>query len=311
MPSSYYAGQEISYCLTSILALLLYDACCTVEEEVKVIWTRRISTASVLYLMIRLSTFGNALVEMTISLTPTTLTGSDVIFIVALIWHFLGLRMLVCLVPLSWLGQNISVPPTFSIQCIARMGNMGTTLRAGLGRTSFRNDPALHERLFERSYIIGHRILKPTSIWNDPEVCGADIPLIPWIRVDSRTPAGVLTRSSVVITDLLTLSFTLARTYGISKALVRAGAQADLITLLVQDGSAYFGITSILFGRFILRLRNIRHDHSGDTQRFSSNFAARIASNMGAPFESDEPEDLLFNPQDIVSFPTPTYPLPT
>lgn len=71
------------YLLTSIdrfLALLTYDMFCTFGEEVEVIWKRKFSVPTFLYLAIRLCTWGYFVFGTSLTYIPTTITVSFLFF---------------------------------------------------------------------------------------------------------------------------------------------------------------------------------------------------------------------------------------
>lgn len=55
---------------TTKTALLTYDACCTLEEEIEFIWKRQFSIPSLLYVVIRTSTLGSAITTVVSAFTP-------------------------------------------------------------------------------------------------------------------------------------------------------------------------------------------------------------------------------------------------
>ncbi|KAJ3479273.1 hypothetical protein NLI96_g9181 [Meripilus lineatus] len=72
---NYYIAFRVHAALVSVLALLVYDIFCTLGKEAEVIWKRKFSIPSLLYLVIRVSTLGNALAEVSENiLGPATFT---------------------------------------------------------------------------------------------------------------------------------------------------------------------------------------------------------------------------------------------
>ncbi|KAJ3483238.1 hypothetical protein NLI96_g6457 [Meripilus lineatus] len=132
-----------------------------------------------------------------------------------------------------------------------------------------------------------------------------------------------------IVLHLFIMALTWVKTYGIKQDARKAGFEASLVTLLIRDGTLYFGghlliniigiiinytipgdgelsplssysytFSSILFTRFILNLRLVDNDSKSidTTLHYSSiNFATSFAGNMGAPLESnsEDTEDRL------------------
>ncbi|KAJ3478194.1 hypothetical protein NLI96_g9925 [Meripilus lineatus] len=125
--------------------------------------------------------------------------------------------------------------------------------------------------------------------------------------------------SSVLVTNALVLILTQVKTNRIRKAAIEAGFQSNLLTLIMRDGTIYFGIdaiaiviaitlnytiytafnlagtvsnvvASILFAHFILKLRTLNNnsidpDVTTSRHRIAIQVAAGITGNIGAPLE--------------------------
>ncbi|KAJ3483229.1 hypothetical protein NLI96_g6456 [Meripilus lineatus] len=140
---------------------------------------------------------------------------------------------------------------------------------------------------------------------------------------DGTCIVQAVTRGSVVLTDLFVLGLTWAKTYNVKKAATQAGVRADLVTLIIRDGTLYFGIhliinvvavvtdytlpsgaspladfanacPAVLFTRFILNLRTTNESDnaaSGSLPNSTIDFARSVTGNIGAPLEYTRSED--------------------
>ncbi|KAJ3479272.1 hypothetical protein NLI96_g9180 [Meripilus lineatus] len=283
-----------------INTLLVYDTFCTIEEESEFIWRRKLSISSVLYLAIRTSTLLNAVVTVTGALAPTTTTYllSVISLVVALI-AIAGFNVLRiwALWERHWAPVLVLFPLAMLPACI---------------------NAYVHAYVF--AFVV-NPVPLPLGMCN-PQLALDESILISILYVtklgaDSRSSAGALSRGCSLATDFLTLLLTMVRTYSIRKTTTRVNGKTDLLTLIIRDGSIYFGanliinvaavitnymfvnisspatqfstaLSSILFSRFILNIRGLHYDryeyHS--LPHFSSNFSARVASKIGAPLES-------------------------
>ncbi|KAJ3482830.1 hypothetical protein NLI96_g6714 [Meripilus lineatus] len=241
----------------SLPALFVYDFLCTFEEEKEVIWKRRFSGPSFLYVALRLFTAGYILLQILINLVPGDINeyGHDIcvylsnahairdrcktrviladVFTVTVcfayaafntlrVWAIWGQRRLYVLVmlPLTlvlpcvniyWFANlyvaNVSSNPIPFGVCIC-----GTTLS---------------------QHVVDMLVLLVYYLWR-------------WLTLHFLFSVGVVTRTSVLLSDVFTLTLTWVKTYGIKKAASQFGIQANFATLIMRDGMVFLTLRFLL-----------------------------------------------------------------
>ncbi|KAJ3476406.1 hypothetical protein NLI96_g11177 [Meripilus lineatus] len=270
----YRDGQNYNYTAMSMLALLTYDMFCTFGEEVEVIWKRKFSVPTFLYLAIRLCTWGYFVFGTSLTYIPTTITN---ILLVGSLFAYAGVSH--DLFELDALSTHPRIEAFNTLRVWAIWGRHWFPVLLVLPFALI--PPCMN------AYTSSHTsIVDVTSNPLPFGVCLAGIDLQDsLLKVSSYSSLSAVTRSSVIVTNLLVLILTWVKTYGIRKAAVQAGLQSDLVTLIMRD---VLRVASILFTRFILKLRIIDHNNvDPDVSMHNSTiqFAAGITGNIGAPLE--------------------------
>ncbi|KAJ3476404.1 hypothetical protein NLI96_g11181 [Meripilus lineatus] len=297
------------------------------EDEIEVIWKRKFSGPSFLYLAMRICTLGYILLGTSLTFAPTTVSVSTVSPQILRLLVFLRVECIFQGCKRELIVRNIFLETALFAYAAFN------TLRvwAIWGRHWF---PVvvvfplsliplcINAHLASRTFIVG---VEPNPI--PVGICLGGI---------RETQAFFSLRGSILVTDALILALTWARSYRIRKAATEAGVQANLATLIIRDGTLYFGVhflvnmitiitnytltlnpspassfsnplTSILFCRFILNLRTYDSDkggtHADESQNYSTiNFAASISGNIGAPLDhSTSSSDDTLNSSEYVS----------
>ncbi|KAH8082846.1 hypothetical protein BXZ70DRAFT_1012254 [Cristinia sonorae] len=282
-----------NYCIVASSALLFFDFSITFTREVKRIWHRRVTGATVVFILTRYSVLAERIVLLTTLFIHTlsddrystsapcvpvlrvddTLTDLSYLSIGA----FTALRLYgiyheywpPALVISIWLARvGIAIPPT------------------------------------------GPEVSNNRKIFNNRTKC-----------MNVATRLNSASNALVLSADTLLLALTWVKTYRIQKTSIRLGLRAPLSMLLLRDGTVYFaailfmqifaivssevGSSFVLFDvwtyfvqvfnviflcRFMLNLRGIYLSDTEDTEITTRpmsdvNFAATIVGNMGAPLE--------------------------
>ncbi|KAJ3478192.1 hypothetical protein NLI96_g9926 [Meripilus lineatus] len=112
---------------------------------------------------------------------------------------------------------------------------------------------------------------------------------------------SVVNRSSNILSDIIILVLTWTKTYGIKKAAAQAGLRTSLSTLILRDGTLYFGVRVIIdvvsiLTTFVLPLTStpsgvLLTPSDLSTGSINFNFATSITANMGAPLDHSSWDD--------------------
>ncbi|RPD56564.1 hypothetical protein L226DRAFT_455382 [Lentinus tigrinus ALCF2SS1-7] len=291
---------QLNCALIAEAIVIFYEYLITFDSEIRLVWSRRITGASVLFFLNRY-----------IMLLQNVITVPS----------FVPISNTACRA-LGWMDIILSLLPYF-------VWNAFSTLRtyALCGRD--RRIPALVCLLLcgpvvANLYNIPYQ--KPANS-PPPYNCGVANSITLAITV------VLVSRLSSIAADAIVISVTWWTTYKIKKTAVLNNVKTSLVDLLLRDGSVYFCtmlvfnvlhivvnfaeevsfmgdiadvITSILVSRFIINLRDLdsrdllEQSHSGSTAGGTVVFASNLIESMGAPLErssipievgdGDEPE---------------------
>ncbi|KAH9919350.1 hypothetical protein B0H21DRAFT_713016 [Amylocystis lapponica] len=290
--NSNYCIVAVMALLTSSRALLLYDHALTFPGEIKLIWTRRWSGVTMLFMINRYFALLN--------------------------------KAFLVVDSFPWPNQtNQAYASSFAVSCCQRKRLIYRPVFSVLRVYAIWDKdwrpcvPVLAIGLVVPGInLYQYSISTPQSAPPPLFGCGEDIPL----SDAAFTSWSLATHSFAIVEDALVLVLTWIKTYGIKRIASQMHVKATLTTMLLRDGTVYFAtllilnvvslivlkssveinpvpnfidaFTCILISRFILNLREAFSINADDTFRtqFSSQlsvpqFASRFLGNLGAPLE--------------------------
>ncbi|KAL6300947.1 hypothetical protein BKA93DRAFT_828648 [Sparassis latifolia] len=326
--SSYQFSITDNYCEVAALAVLFYDHMLTLPAEVRFLWTRKFSGATLLFMLNRYITlFGKTILLVTGFSWPNQ---TDAVRI-----SMLSLQEIpsyrcsvsqscaapVYLVEISTISVYIIVALISALRIYAIWNKdwrlFALVLAVGLAV------PAINIYHYANSVPAA---FAPWPLYG----CAENASLSPAVfaNIYAMFPESMLTADAVSLAthscaigvDALVLFLTWIKTYGIRKVASQMHIKATISTLLLRDGTIYFGtmlalnvvdliivqsdvifnplpnfidvITCILISRFLLNLREVVVDGDGNqgesldvSARLSLQFAASVLGNIGAPLE--------------------------
>ncbi|GBE88858.1 hypothetical protein SCP_1402660 [Sparassis crispa] len=306
--SSYQFSITDNYCEVAALAVLFYDHMLTLPAEVRFLWTRKFSGATLLFMLNRY----------------ITLFGKTILLVTGFSWP--NQTDAVCaapvyLVEISTISVYIIVALISALRIYAIWNKdwrlFALVLAVGLAV------PAINIYHYANSVPAA---FAPWPLYG----CAENASLSPAVfaNIYAMFPESMLTADAVSLAthscaigvDALVLFLTWIKTYGIRKVASQMHIKATISTLLLRDGTIYFGtmlalnvvdliivqsdvifnplpnfidvITCILISRFLLNLREVVVDGDGNqgesldvSARLSLQFAASVLGNIGAPLE--------------------------
>ncbi|KAI9063139.1 hypothetical protein FKP32DRAFT_1572420 [Trametes sanguinea] len=251
------------YCDIAAFALIFYEYIITIDREIALIWNRKLTGATILFILNRYL----ALLKYPIYIVGLQ-SVSDEVWALA-VWAVNILAMLLELLPyFVWLSFS-----TLRVYAISRQNWRLALLVAVPGCMPLASNIYLYTQGSTANYP-----LPIGCVWLDT---------IP-VNIDNRCASHrrhwllIATRTSAILTDVLVLITTWWQTYSLRRLAVQANMQVSLATLLVRDGTIYFlvllamntfhiafsltgrftytitfeePLTTILISRFLLNLR--------------------------------------------------------
>ncbi|RDX56399.1 hypothetical protein OH76DRAFT_1369021 [Lentinus brumalis] len=285
--------RDETSCYVAAVGLLLHETCITLDREVRHVWRRKHSAATWIYILNRYLVLSLYFVNLAMSLGAgdascrVLVRASQVLSILPyIVWAaFSGLRVYAIISP----GWHISA----LIVCLSLVP---------IGTYIFRD---VHETVFG-SPSSGECITSTTYPFD----------------LDARLTA--IGRACLIMSDLLVLSVTWRKTYGIVRLASKHSVNSSfsVTTILLRDGSAYFtiwtilntlhivgayvqaieyitiftdAVTSILVSRFVLNLRDAASGTTPDLHdslfpfdeswRPTTNSISSFLEPLGAPLD--------------------------
>ncbi|EKM57500.1 uncharacterized protein PHACADRAFT_26171 [Phanerochaete carnosa HHB-10118-sp] len=215
--SAFFTDQAVAYCGVSSAVILFWDYIITFGDEINLVWRRKLTGATILFLLNRYASLIKNVVEFSNLFSPslTACQRSQTaynIFDLSALFVFAG-------------ATRFSAFRVWAI--------WGRELRPFLFILPF---------CLVTPVLNAYRVAKATPIFDDEYPspwggCEEDIgmPITLYIQF------GDITRAIAIVTDGLVLIMTWIKTYSIYRAARRAGAGTGLSQLLIRDGTLYFG----------------------------------------------------------------------
>ncbi|KAI0922480.1 hypothetical protein AcV7_006006 [Taiwanofungus camphoratus] len=289
-----------NYCLTAATVLFIYDYIITFDQELEVVWRRKTTWSSVLYLLNRYCVIPYLVTQ--VPFMQDTHCKST--YIVAQVGN--GIE---CVLYFLWAA--------FSALRVYAINDRGRRL------------PIL--------IVLLGSVPSITNIYNASQQVAITLPQPIPCAVISKLPLAksnkfaAATRACVIASDALVLLITWRTTYAIKKAADDKDIKVSTITLLLRDGTIYFGVlfglnvldillwsldvfdgmpvfitvfSPILICRFYLNLRQVHlstHSITSESQQSEMSdpkFASRVVGNMGAPLNHGSSFERAFNTSD-------------
>lgn len=275
------------YTLVAVICLLFYDTAIAFSQEYQVVWSRRVTGASAIYIALRYSNMMSAVVTLAELATPSCAT----LYILNLV-----LIGAVCLVYLS--QSAFAAIRVYAIQGGA-WATAAVVMALGL-------------------------VPVATNIYGASQTMPADTLLSCWSSKTSATESNKLflaTRACVVISEFIVLVAAWRASHSCRRLVKTGGSdRISLTSLLFRDGIIHFAvvlgmnvagivyfvlqdsgtistqiqlISSVILCRFFLNLRqaaNSNDDLMTSSDRTFSGITSRIIGNMGEMLEEDSLE---------------------
>ncbi|KAI0078644.1 hypothetical protein K474DRAFT_1706364 [Panus rudis PR-1116 ss-1] len=309
-------SQVSSYCVVAALALLIYDQLLTLSREIRLIWGRKRTGATIVFLLLRYMTLINRISLAVVSFWWPNQTDKTCVTVLGAVGYSFTDHVNSCYPPV--LIEEITLMIAYFVLAalsalrIYAIWNKDLRLALLVFIVAL-GVPGTNLYHFAKS--------KPAP-WPAPFVgCGEDMAL-----TDEQFAIGdcpVLSSPTGSNVDVLVIVFTWIKTIGIKRVASSVNMKASLSTLLLRDGTIYFGtllalhiahfvtletnviwnplpifidaITTILITRFILNLRTVFLTSGGNQMNASSlhmsqfsvpqfaGVANSVVGNLGAP----------------------------
>ncbi|KAI0769508.1 hypothetical protein BC629DRAFT_1442198 [Irpex lacteus] len=254
------SSSRRTYFATSAYSLYLYESLIALSQEVDVIWRRKRSLMTWLYIFTRYS----AVVDNILLLAPTP--G--------------GLESCRAIIYMDDILQSIQFLcfALFSTMRVYALLN-GKYLVAGL--VLLLNLVPFGTNMF---------IFVTSTVIEDSEICSLNLS----VSDDVSLILSLVTRIAVIIGDILVLLVTWMRTAQAYKEAKRLDIHSPVVIMLFRDGTIYFVLPPIIVCRFILNLRHItlaEHTSISATQSASIHFVSNMGQSLRLGTSEDEHEE--------------------
>lgn len=288
-------GFVQNYCMVAMAALVLYEHAITFSQEVDLIWTRKKTGATVLYIMNRCCTIGLALAMILLLPNWSTSTSCEAVNLLlpifqlalAIVWAAFSATRVYAIGGRAWQLAIV----TFALGLVPVGLNLFSDIRY----------------VYTTAYIPSFGT-----------VCNN----IPLFSTSTNVILLCVARASLITSDLIVLTVTWVKTYRIKQEAVEANMKTTTVTLLLRDGTFYFivllvinvlhltlsltnvfsdvtyfstAMSSVIVSRFLLNLRQVHMEDNypdeqpsfvGSTSRISDvRFASTVVGNLGAPLD--------------------------
>lgn len=276
------SAAVMDYYWIAVSGLLLFDCLISLGQEVHVVWGRKLTGASILYLLLRYSAVLNAIVVIVALSNSACQKGQ---------YDFQMVQAALCLV-MTIAQTTLSAFHVYAIQG-GRWEVALLVMTIGLVPVAT-NIWGLYEQ-------------KPTIVFG---FCTTY-----WSAAIHIDTFFIITRSATLAANALVLLATWKATYGIKRLAERAKVKVSISTLLFRDGTIQFTILlalnslvmtlflinnnhditgsidmfmSLLLCRFFLNLRQVHLSESSvvsmnRSSRSTPSFVSRVVGNLGAP----------------------------
>ncbi|KAI0729078.1 hypothetical protein C8Q72DRAFT_831252 [Fomitopsis betulina] len=256
-------GYIQNYCMVATAALVLYEHACTLSQEADVIWSRKKTGATLLFLLNRFATAGFALAMMLLIPNWDTLLACRTVnlllpafqLMLSFIWAAFSALRVFAISGRDWRMSGF----VFALSLVP----VGTNLVSDIRQT--------YDLLQIPFFTV---VCDYTSL------------------ISEKTSISLLitTRTCLIAADLLVLVVTWRHTYRLNKEARAISLKTPMVTLLLRDGTIYFtlllvlnvlhlaleitdvfwdityfvtGFSSIIVSRFLLNLRQVGAAESG------------------------------------------------